>query len=154
MEYDFYAEDGSKLTVGPIPSEGLDSGDKATNKALSAAFKYMCIQTFWVPTEDIEDGDKDSPEIGKPKDQPKTKAEPSKPQGKPDKTENYQDNQHSAALITDSQRKRLFAIANKYGWNETMIKTQIQDLYGIDSTKKLNRFNYDDLISKIEFSKK
>jgi len=64
MEYDFYAEDGSKLTVGPIPGEGLDSGDKATNKAMSAALKYMCIQTFWVPTEDIEDADKVSPEIG------------------------------------------------------------------------------------------
>ncbi len=40
MEYDFFAEDGSKVTVGPVPAEGLDSGDKATNKALSAALKY------------------------------------------------------------------------------------------------------------------
>lgn len=63
MEYDFYAEDGSKVTVGPVPSEGLDSGDKATNKALSAALKYALIQTFSVPTEDMEEADKDSPEI-------------------------------------------------------------------------------------------
>ena len=64
MEYDFFAEDGSKVTVGPIPAEGLDSGDKATNKALSAALKYALIQTFSVPTEDMEEGDKVSPEIG------------------------------------------------------------------------------------------
>ena len=96
MEYDFYAEDGSKLTVGPIPSEGLDSGDKATNKALSAAFKYMCIQTFWVPTEDVEDADKESPEID-PKDPAKAYFEAIQdeellnfdelPPGKPSKTQ-------------------------------------------------------------------
>lgn len=64
MEYDFFAEDGSKVTVGPIPAEGLDSGDKATNKALSAALKYALIQTFSVPTEDMAEADSESPEIG------------------------------------------------------------------------------------------
>lgn len=63
VEYDFYAEDGSKVTVGPIAAEGLDSGDKATNKALSAALKYALIQTFSIPTEDMIDGDSDSPEL-------------------------------------------------------------------------------------------
>ena len=62
MKYHFVAEDGSRVTVGPIPSEGLDSGDKATNKALSAALKYALIQTFCIPTEDMEDGDSVSPE--------------------------------------------------------------------------------------------
>ena len=64
MEYDFFAEDGSKVTVGPIPAEGLDTGDKATNKALSAALKYALIQTFSVPTEDMAEADLDTPEIG------------------------------------------------------------------------------------------
>ncbi len=65
MEYDFYAEDGSKVTVGPVPAEGMDSGDKATNKSLSAALKYALIQTFSVPTEDMEEADRESPLIGK-----------------------------------------------------------------------------------------
>ena len=64
MEYDFFAEDGSKVTVGPIPAEGLDSGDKATNKALSAALKYALIQTFSVPTQDMAEADLETPEIG------------------------------------------------------------------------------------------
>lgn len=64
MEYDFFAEDGSKVTVGPIPAEGLDSGDKATNKALSAALKYALIQTFSIPTEDMAEGDFETPVIG------------------------------------------------------------------------------------------
>jgi ERF superfamily len=64
MEYDFFAEDGSKVTVGPVPAEGLDSGDKATNKALSAALKYALIQTFSIPTEDMAEADLESPVIG------------------------------------------------------------------------------------------
>lgn len=63
MEYTFHAEDGSSVTVGPIPAEGLDSGDKATNKALSAALKYALIQTFSIPTEDMAEADLESPEI-------------------------------------------------------------------------------------------
>lgn len=63
MEYDFFAEDGSKVTVGPVPAEGLDSGDKATNKALSAGLKYALIQTFSVPTEDMAEADLETPVI-------------------------------------------------------------------------------------------
>lgn len=63
MEYDFFAEDGSKVTVGPVPAEGLDSGDKATNKALSAGLKYALIQTFSVPTEDMAEADFETPVI-------------------------------------------------------------------------------------------
>lgn len=65
MEYDFWATDGSRVTVGPIPAEGLDSGDKATNKALSSALKYALIQTFSIPTEDMSEADLESPEINK-----------------------------------------------------------------------------------------
>lgn len=64
MCYTFYAEDGSSVTVGPIPAEGLDSGDKAVNKALSASLKYALIQTFSVPTEDMAEADLETPEIG------------------------------------------------------------------------------------------
>lgn len=64
MCYNFYAEDGSYVTIGPIPGEGLDSGDKATNKALSSCLKYALIQTFSVPTEDMAEADLDTPEIG------------------------------------------------------------------------------------------
>jgi ERF superfamily len=82
MEYDFFAEDGSKVTVGPIPAEGLDSGDKATNKALSAALKYALIQTFSVPTADMEEGDATSPEISKPVETTVKAATIFKPTGK------------------------------------------------------------------------
>ena len=51
VDYHFMsAEDGSKVTVS-IVGEGMDNGDKALNKALSAAFKYACFQLFCIPTE-------------------------------------------------------------------------------------------------------
>lgn len=65
VEYDFVTTDGSKVTIGPIAAEGLDSGDKATNKALSSALKYALIQTFSVPTEDMAEADFESPVITK-----------------------------------------------------------------------------------------
>lgn len=77
MRYSFMdIEDGSSLSA-MMPAEGLDFGDKATNKALSAAFKYCMIQLFSVPTEDQIDGDADSPRLGD-EDVPKKASAPKK----------------------------------------------------------------------------
>lgn len=52
VDYEFVcAEDDSSRVVGPFYGEAMDSGDKATNKATSVAYKYACIQTFCIPTE-------------------------------------------------------------------------------------------------------
>lgn len=51
-----YAPDGSSV-VATIYGEAMDSADKATNKAMSAAYKYLCIQTFCIPTEGDNDAD-------------------------------------------------------------------------------------------------
>ena len=50
------AKDGSSHIVS-MPGEAMDSGDKATNKAMSAAYKYACLQTFCIPTEGDNDAD-------------------------------------------------------------------------------------------------
>lgn len=50
-EFDFVAtEDGSMHTIVTY-GEAMDSGDKATNKAMSIAYKYAAFQTFCIPTE-------------------------------------------------------------------------------------------------------
>jgi len=57
VEFDFVsAEDGSKHTVKTF-GEAMDSGDKATNKAMSAAYKYAAFQAFSIPTESDNDAD-------------------------------------------------------------------------------------------------
>ena len=51
-EFDFVsAIDGSKHTVATF-GEAMDSADKATNKAMSAAYKYAAFQSFCIPTEE------------------------------------------------------------------------------------------------------
>lgn len=42
--------------------EGMDSGDKATNKAMSAAHKYLWIQMLNIPTAGAVDSEDESPE--------------------------------------------------------------------------------------------
>ena len=61
VDFTFYAEDGSFITA-TVVGEGMDSGDKASNKALSVAFKYACFQVFCIPTEEMVDPDSESPE--------------------------------------------------------------------------------------------
>lgn len=63
MEFDFVAvEDGSTHTVRVI-GEAMDSADKSSNKAMSAGYKYACLQTFCIPTEAVgEDADAVTPE--------------------------------------------------------------------------------------------
>jgi hypothetical protein len=64
--YEFVsAVDGSSVVVGPFYGEAMDSGDKATNKAMSAAYKYCCMQTFCIPTEGDNDADATTHEIKK-----------------------------------------------------------------------------------------
>lgn len=56
-EFDFVAtEDGSKHTIRTF-GEAMDSADKATNKAMSAAYKYAAFQAFCIPTEGDNDAD-------------------------------------------------------------------------------------------------
>ena len=62
IKYTFYAEDGSSLSATVI-GEGMDSGDKATNKAMSIAFKYACFQVFCIPTEEMADPDAECHEV-------------------------------------------------------------------------------------------
>ncbi|HCT4876845.1 TPA: ERF family protein [Proteus mirabilis] len=51
-EFEFVSvEDGSKHTVVTY-GEAMNSGDKATNKAMSIAYKYAAFQTFCIPTEE------------------------------------------------------------------------------------------------------
>ena len=62
IKYTFYAEDGSSVNCTVI-GEGMDSGDKATNKAMSIAFKYACFQVFCIPTEEMVDPDSECHEV-------------------------------------------------------------------------------------------
>lgn len=63
VKYTFYTDDGSSVE-SVVVGEAMDRSDKSTNKAMSAAFKYACFQTFCLPTEEMLDTEAESPEIG------------------------------------------------------------------------------------------
>lgn len=62
-EFDFVSSsDGSKHTIRTF-GEAMDSSDKATNKAMSAAYKYAAFMSFAIPTEGDNDADATGHEI-------------------------------------------------------------------------------------------
>ncbi len=56
----------------------------------------------------------------------------------------------STNLVSEPQIKRMFAIASKTDWKTDDIKRLISNKYGLDSTKKLTKAQYDDIVNTIE----
>ncbi len=66
VKYTFWAEDGSSVSC-TVEGEGMDSGDKSSNKAMAIAHKYAFLQTFCIPTEDLIDPDAEVHQVTAPK---------------------------------------------------------------------------------------
>lgn len=67
IDHTFYASDGSSVVARTI-GEAMDSGDKASNKAMSAALKYALTEALMIPTYETQrDTEEASPEIAAPK---------------------------------------------------------------------------------------
>ena len=61
VEFDLVSSvDGSKHTIRTV-GEAMDSADKSSNKAMSAATKYACLVAFQIPTEGDDDADAHTP---------------------------------------------------------------------------------------------
>lgn len=58
IRFTAYAPDGSNVSM-TVVGEGMDSGDKSSNKAMSVAMKYAMFQLFCIPTEEMKDPDAD-----------------------------------------------------------------------------------------------
>lgn len=64
VRHTFRAVDGSTVVATTL-GEAMDSGDKASNKAMSAAFKYALTESFAIPTKESDrDTEEHSPEVG------------------------------------------------------------------------------------------
>lgn len=127
MKYTFFAEDGSSVSSIVI-GEGMDSGDKATNKAMSIAFKYACFQLFCIPTEETSpDPDKDCHEV--------KKTEQKKEESKQTERDNVK-----ARVLTKGYHLGLPAaqLAKDFGLNES---TTVERL--IEVEKQLDKMKED-----------
>jgi hypothetical protein len=81
IAYTFYAPDGSSVRA-VVVGEAMDSADKSSNKAMSAALKYALLQIFCVPS-DADDADAETHDIQprqasrpRPVETPKRQPEP------------------------------------------------------------------------------
>lgn len=117
IKFTFFAEDGSSVE-SVIVGEGLDTGDKATNKAMAVAYKYACFQVFCIPTEEMSDPDSESQELdeesekkekrpAEKKSSKNTKSDSQKPNGKQE-VENPDDETITVAMLNTirSEQKR------------------------------------------------
>ena len=118
VAYTFYATDGSSI-VATVIGEAMDSADKATNKAMSIAFKYACFQVFCIPTEEVVDPDGSSPD---PASKGQKATKPTSP--KPTTPEEIADEE------TLGLRKSVIELATKLGGktNEEVMKMTVDTI--------------------------
>jgi len=74
IKYDFFAEDGSFVSA-VVVGEGMDAGDKASNKAMAVAHKYAILQILSIPVEESFDPDADKHEVA-PRGEPQRPSAP------------------------------------------------------------------------------
>ena len=123
VQYRFYADDGSFFDAVLI-GEGMDSGDKASNKAESVAHKYALTQVFAVRTEDQVDPDGTTPEPTAPPKKPvDTKPNPKLTLTPPAKNQ-------SPDMASEPQIKRMWALSKEAGYAQPQLKELIYSLFG------------------------
>lgn len=59
IRFTFYGPGGDRVSATVI-GEAADSGDKASNKAMSIGMKYALLQVFCIPTEEMGEEDPDA----------------------------------------------------------------------------------------------
>lgn len=119
-EFDFVsADDGSHHTIRTF-GEAMDSADKATNKAMSAAYKYAAMQAFCIPTEGDNDADGTSHDVA-PRLQSQGRADAAD-QGMPDAEWTKMVQLGKASGITSQDLSRHFKVEN--------LRLLNQDQYG------------------------
>ena len=131
VKFTFYAIDGSFVTSTMI-GEAMDSGDKASNKAMSTAYKYALMQLFCIPTEEVKDTEYETHEV-KPKPAPIPKTTKPMPDWFTDSGE-----------LNDLGKKAGEAISNGMKWAD------IEKKYAIDS---FTRSSVDDYAVSLKMPK-
>jgi hypothetical protein len=133
--FDFVASvDGSSHTVVTF-GEAMDSADKATNKAMSAAYKYATILAFCIPLVG-EDADATTHEVTGQRTAPVTQPVTSEPS--------------SARTISEGQRKRFFAISKEKAWQPADVKALLKRVLGVDPSDQIPVNRYEEVVKLLE----
>lgn len=139
FSYCFEDVDSDDKREGLFFGSGADGADKGCYKAITGAIKYVLTTRFLIPTGD----DPEEEEAAQPKTRTEKKAdaqavgaakiEALKTNAKPVQ-------EIDGAVITDAQRKRLFALAK--GWQQHEIKALL-GTFGLQSSKAIPAAKYE-----------
>ncbi len=125
FKFIFYCSDGSFITA-EADGEGIDYGDKVSNKCAAIAHKYALTQVFCVPYKDNDDPDKTSHDI---KPQPKPKQATQKPKAKPPTV--YKNG------INSNQLGAFFKLTGKRKWTNDHVKEILIARFRLETPKDL-----------------
>lgn len=123
------AVDGSTTTVRMV-GEAMDSADKSSNKAQSAALKYAALQVFMIPTEGDNDADATTHELA----------------GKSDK----QPAKEAPAVLTDQQFQEMVKLAGESNTPPAEIAKQ----FGVEKPAYIPQSKYVELIDWLDARRK
>lgn len=105
IKYTFFAEDGSFVHVVVI-GEGMDSGDKASNKAMAIAHKYALLQLFAIPTQEAKDPDGESHDLKPKGGQPNGAKQSDEP-----KEQNFEKSEREKRVLTMMESFRKIGVS-------------------------------------------
>lgn len=145
VKYDICAEDGSRVT-SIIYGEGMDMGDKATNKAMAIAYKYLCFQVFCIPTEEMSDPDGESleekirtPKKQLEKKQEKPKEQPATTEAANDEAEDVKISQPMLTTIRNEQKRTGVTDKQILAMRDVKAK-KIEDMTVLEYKKVMSKF--------------
>jgi len=125
VTYTFHAADGTSVAA-TVSAESMDSGDKATAKAMSVAYRTALLQTLCLPTDDA-DPDADTYERS-PVSAPERKDETVRT---PRATQNNNNQQRKAPLRSDAQANLMRSLLEQCEVDEQLVidsfKVKIDD---------------------------
>lgn len=152
VKFTFYADDGSNVSA-TVVGEGMDSADKASNKAMSVAFKYACFQVFCIPTEEMVDPDSETPPQSsqKPARQAHDSGATTAPQAKQN-APNAQKVQSCDTTVTEKSIRTLQLERLITGTAHTLEEANAfaQKCYGVASYDALTVQQYNNLYDRLE----
>jgi len=144
VTYTFHAPDGSNIAA-TVSAESMDSGDKATAKAMSVAFRTALLQTLCLPTDDT-DPDADTyvrSEAPKPATKPAPQREAPKtdraPLGSKARPAEEKPAQAGAGGISEKQMGFIRKLASEVGSDDDLLhnlagKSSLKDLTAKDAS--------------------
>ena len=154
VRFSFYASDGSSVQAVTI-GEGMDAGDKASNKAMAVALKYALFQTFCIPTEEMagDDPDHQVHEV-RPRNSGASqrqaavnRAEQYPPQNYAGQQANGQNGAYNAPQLVNTQH--VAALRTK-AYNKNISLLSLLNSYGVISLEDLTMQQWHDAMDKLE----